>query len=328
MKIQRTPNGGFELSQGQYIDDLKEISLNAERRRQKDMETTDAEKSRMRAVLGALSWCAQQTAPHLSAAVSLGLSKIPRSRVQDIVELNRVVFKVKSNRDHRLVIHGQLRSEDFALVAWVDASLQNRDDGKSTQGLVIGLTSRRILDGALVPVSLMQWSSTKIDRSCRSPGGSECRAAVNGEDQLFLARLQLFELLGGQINPRKAEEQARSVTGVVVTDSKNVFDRLRNTVFVMKGAEKRIAVEMMSLAEAREANGAIFRWVHSDAQLANSLTKSDELHQLYQFYHNKGYWRIVEDEDMKSSKNRKALGLSPLENQEISPGAGGMQVQP
>ena len=61
-------DGGFELSQGQYIDELKEISLSAERRRQRERETSDLEKSRMRAVLGAMSWCAQQTAPHVSAA--------------------------------------------------------------------------------------------------------------------------------------------------------------------------------------------------------------------------------------------------------------------
>ena len=326
VKIRRTTNGGFELSQGQYIDDLKEISLCAERRRQRESETSEGEKSRMRAVLGALSWCAQQTAPHVSAAVSLGLSRIPKSKVQDIVELNRLVYKVKSNRDHRLVIHGGIAPKDLVLVAWVDASLQNRDDGKSTQGLVIGATSRRILEGNLVPVSLIQWSSTKIDRSCRSPGGSECRAAVNGEDQLFLSRLQLFEMQGGLLDPRRAEEQARTITGVIVTDSKNVFDRLRNTVFVVKGAEKRIAVEMMALKEAREANGAIFRWVHSDAQLANSLTKADEQYQLSQYYLNKGFWRIVDDADMKSARTRKQLGLGPLENCDKQPDAGGMQV--
>ena len=98
-------------------------------------------------------------------------------------------------------MHGCIRPGDLMLTAWVDASFQNRDDRKSTQGLVIGVTSRRILQGALVPVNLAQWSSTKIDRSCRSPACSECRAAVNGEDQLFLARLQLFELQGGRIDP-------------------------------------------------------------------------------------------------------------------------------
>ena len=58
----------------------------------------------------------------------------------------------------------------------------------------------------------------------------------------------------------------------------------------------------------------------------STRTKSDEQHQLNQLYHNKGYWRVVEDESMKSARNRKQLGLGLLEN-EVSVGdAGGMQV--
>ena len=87
-------------------------------------------------------------------------------------------------------------------------------------------------------------------------------------------------MLGGKIDPKQAEEHAKKIPGVIITDAKNVYDRLRNTVFVVKGAEKRIAVEMMSLKEAQAANDVQFRWVNSVAQLANSLTQSDEQHQL------------------------------------------------
>ena len=326
--VKRLADGSFELSQGQYIDDLREISLSSERRRQRESSTTKSEKSRLRAVLGALSWCAQQTAPHLSSSVSLSLSRVPKSTVQDVLEVNKLVFLTKANRQHKLIIHSGIAPTDMMIAAWVDASLQNRDDGRSTQGLIIGVTSKRIMQGSLVPVNLVHWSSTKIDRVCRSPGSAECRASVNGEDQLLLARLQLFELLGGCIVPSEMESQASQVEGVVIADSKNVFDRLRNTVFVVKGAEKRVSVEMLALRKAQEANKVGIRWVHSDAQLAKSLTKTHEQHQLNLFYQNRGYWRIVEDKAMRSSRNRKQQGLSPLENEEkCVPGEpGGMQV--
>ena len=145
--------------------------------------------------------------------------------------------------------------------AWVDASLQNRDDGKSTQGMVIGVTDRRIMDGHLSPLNLAHWSSTKIERMCRSPGRE------------------------------KAESQAAEIPGVVVTDSKNVFDRLRDTIFVLKGAEKRISVELMALKEAQTFKKVAISGVHSDAQLADSLTKT--------------HWKINEDEAMRSARNRK-----------------------
>ena len=40
MEISRLPCGGFSLGQTQYIDDLKEIQINAERRRH-DLVTMD-----------------------------------------------------------------------------------------------------------------------------------------------------------------------------------------------------------------------------------------------------------------------------------------------
>ena len=283
VKIKRLANGSFELTQGQYIDDLREIALSSERRRQREEQTSEGERSKLKAVLGALSWCAQQTCPHLSSAVSLCLSRVPKSTAQDILEVNKLVYHTKANRQHKLIIHSDIKPEDLVAAAWVDASLQNRDDGKSTQGMVIGLTDKRILVGAMSPVNLVHWSSTKIERMCRSPGSAECRAAVNGEDQLYMTRLQLFEIQGGQIVPEKAESQAAEIPGVMITDSKNVFDRLRDTVFVLKGAEKRISVELLALKEAQIANKVAIRWVHSDAQLANSLTKTHELHQIHHF---------------------------------------------
>ena len=232
--IKRLADGSFERSQGQYIDDLREITVSSERRRQREEQTTESEKSRLRAVLGALSWCAQQTSPHLSSAVSLCLSRVPKSTVQDILEVNKLVFLTKANRQHKLIIHSSIRSirpENLMVSAWVDASLQNRDDGKSTQGMVIGITDKRSMDGHLSPVNLVHWSSTKIERMCRSPGSAECRAAVSGEDQLYMVRLQLFEMQGGHIVPEQAESQAAKVPGVVGTDSKNVFDRLIGILF-------------------------------------------------------------------------------------------------
>ena len=55
------------------------------------------------------------------------------------------------------------------------------------------------------------------------------------------------------------------------------------------------------------------RWVHSEAQLANSLTKAGGLRE-YDLYYKMGHqWRLVEDTSMMSAKRRKEMGLQPLE---------------
>ena len=95
---------------------------------------------------------------------------------------------------------------------------------------------------------------------------------------------------------------------------------------MLKGAEKRISVELMALKEAQTFNKVAIRWVHSDAQLANSLTKTHELHQIHHFYQTRGHWKIVEDEAARFARNRKQQGLGPLESTKSNiPEVGGMQ---
>ena len=136
VKVERTKTGGFDLSQTQYIDDIRELSISAERRREPKSPTTEGEKTRIRAVLGALSWCAQQTSPHLAAGVSLFLSQVRDSTVSTMIDINKLVYKTKCHRKHVLKIHGNLQVSDLLVAGWADAAAQNRHDGKSTLGIM------------------------------------------------------------------------------------------------------------------------------------------------------------------------------------------------
>ena len=104
----------------------------------------------------------------------------------------------------------------------------------------------------------------------------------------------------------------------MVTDSRNVYDKLITEMLVVKGAEKRTNLELLALKEAQWKTGVELRWVHSEAQLANSLTKSNGLREYEMFIKMKHRWRLVEDPNMMSAKRRKELGLQPLEQQRLS----------
>ena len=91
---------GYMLSQPQFVDGLKEINLNATRRRQREAETDEKEKGQLRALLGSLSWLAQQSAPHLSASVGLLLSEVTRSTVDTVLRSNLLLRNVKQRRNH------------------------------------------------------------------------------------------------------------------------------------------------------------------------------------------------------------------------------------
>ena len=141
----------------------------------------------------------------------------------------------------------------------------------------------------------------------------EAQAAVNGEDHLYSARFQWGEMLHGRPNLHQPDETVKLTSGTVVTDSRNVYDKLETEVMVIKGAEKRTSIEMLALKEAQTCTNVKLRWVHSEAQLANSLTKSGGQRE-YDLYYRMGHkWRLVEDEPMMSARRRKELGLQPLE---------------
>eukprot|EP00974_Lingulodinium_polyedra_P030932 2976678-Lingulodinium_polyedra.AAC.1 len=72
----------------------------------------------------------------------------------------------------------------------------------------------------------------------------------------------------------------RAVPGILVTDSKNVFDLMKHPENLLGGRDKRTGLELMGLAQSLEEGATKLRWVHSDAMLANSLTKKGERWQL------------------------------------------------
>ena len=306
---------GFALSQPRYLDTVDEIPVSTQRRKSLQDTTTPQERSQLRGLLGALSWYSQQTAPHLSADVSLMLSEVSQSTVQSLIKANQLLSVERNKKGHKLLIQ-RCDNARMQFYAWVDAASQNRVDGSSTQGIFIGAASDKLLRGELDTVSPISWHSQRIERKCRSPGAAETQAAVNGEDALFYARFQWAEIVHGNVNLRYPAETVRRVGGCLITDSRNVYDKLQTEMLVIKGAEKRTNIELLSVKEAQQTSDLVLRWVHSEAQLANSLTKCGGNAEMDLFYRMKFVWRIVEDPEMKSARRRKGEGLQPLQQQQ------------
>ena len=313
VRVRQTPDG-FSLSQEAYVESMPEVPLSSSRRKDRSLETTAWEKSKLRAVLGALSWHAQQVAPHISAEVSLLLSEVNTSTVQTIVQVNTLVAAVKSRRKHEMLIHSFPESVELGCFAWVDAANENRHDGGSTQGIFIGLAPVSLLQGELCQISPVAWHSHKIDRICRSPGAAETQAAVNGEDNMYYARYQWAEMLFGPGDTKDPDAMVSKVSGCVISDSRNVYDKLQTEVLVIKGAEKKANIELLSLKQAQTRTKVVVRWVHSEAQLANSLTKKNGGKELELFYRMRHTWRIVEDPLMRSTRKRKQAGVETLQS--------------
>ena len=124
------------------------------------------------------------------------------------------------------------------MYVWVDAGSQNRHDGSSTQGIVLGIASKRLSHGECTPITLVAWHSQKIERKCRSPGAAEALAAINGEDALYYGRFQLAEMLGFPVDVRNVDLTVNQIPGSVVTDSRNVYDKLETETLNIRGCRE------------------------------------------------------------------------------------------
>ena len=304
----------FHLSQSTYLDGVPEVPVNSSRRKRLSESTTPWEKSQLRALLGALSWNAQQVAPHVSADVGLLLSEVNSSTVGTLLKANTLLSHAKARKDHQMIVHHFNPETPLGMFAWVDASSQNRVCGGSTEGLFLGLGPLSLLQGEVCPITPVIWHSHKIDRVCRSPGAAETQAAVNGEDHLYYARYQWSEMLHGPADTKAPDDTVRKVPGCVISDSRNVYDKLQTEVVTIKGAEKRSNIELLSLKEAQHRTQVQVRWVHSEAQLSNALTKAGGGRELELYYRMGHQWRIVEDAQMRSARRRKTDGLAPLQS--------------
>lgn len=245
----------------------------------KKEKTTDSEKQRLRSVLGCLSWHCGQLAMDSCAPVGLLLSQVSLSTVEDLVEVNKVLRRAKARGKQKIFIH-PIPPEELIVATWVDAAHANRPDGGSTKGVMIGCSSRSLLSGHLDVVSPAYWTSAKITRVCRSSASAETRAAVDGDDQMFAIRFQLAEFLGHPPDIRNLDEYVSLIPGVLISDAKNLYDRLSQTMLTLRGAEKRSNLESLCLKESTDEARTQVRWVNGDSQLANSLTKAHEPHQL------------------------------------------------
>ena len=311
--IEAQADGSFALSQPHYMDGVSEINLNASRRKEAKSPTTEREKTALRATLGAISWHAQQVAPHFSAEVGLLLSEVSESTVETIQRTNNLLGRAKARKDHKIYVHAFSPQTQLGLFAWADAAGQNRRDGSSTQGIFIGAAPITLLDGCIEHVTPIAWHAGKIDRVTRSPGAAEARAVVNGEDLLFHARFQFGELCDGQPNIFDVDSTVNKILGCVISDSRNVYDKLQCEELSAKGAERRTDIELLCLKSAQRYNQLQVRWVHSEAQLSNALTKAGAK-ELELYYKGRQQWRIVQDSEMRSFRKRKQDGLEIFEH--------------
>ena len=270
IQIDQDDQGNITLNQSEYINKIDPISIDRDRRRKNTLTINESERQGLRGLIGSLQYAATNTRPDIAARLSFLQSKINCATIQDLHD-NRLLEDAKLH--HRIQItYSPINIPDLRFVTYSDASFATREKQHSQKGHLVIATDKGIFEKQTVISSPIAWSSKKIDRVVASTLAAETYALSNAIDGMEWIRILWQWIVDTNCNWRKPADCLKSAPkSIAVVDCKSLFDVIvKNTTPQCK--EHRTLLEAIVIKDRVQA-GTQMHWVHSAAQLADSLTK-------------------------------------------------------
>eukprot|EP00435_Cladocopium_sp_Y103_P018919 s1103_g4.t1 len=271
IRFRQWDDGSVEYDQIEYIDKISPIEIPKYRRAGSDSPLTPGEVTQLRSLIGALQYAAVHTRPDIAAKVGEIQSRVTKATVSDLVFANKVLHEAKSHPVTLMTL--PITPDQVTFCAFSDASFLSGKEKYAHQGGLIFVTTPELLDNQRAVVAPVAWMSKKIHRVTRSTLGAEAIALSGNVDRLLWLRIMwqwLNDPLTEWQSPEKALQNARKAA--LVTDCKSAYDLLTRAA-VPQCEEHRTTIECLLIRERLQAN-CMVRWVTSNAQLADCLTKS------------------------------------------------------
>ena len=296
------------LDHSKFIESIEQIQFRA---RPDHEAVTPDELTQLRGILGALQWRTHQTTPLQAARLGQLQSEISHATVGTLKAANKLAREAFHQRHVSTRINqlGLNDPKEVCFIGWSDAALANRRDLGSTGGYIIAVTSPSMLDGKRSPLTFVSWRSARLQRKARSSLAAEAQALAECDQELMFCRLAWAELCGFCVNLKVSHEAVSQVPGCVVIDAKALYDVLMKKDLNSSGLglrDKFSALEILCLLESIDLNKTTVRWVHSEAQLADALTKPLPAGALFKAIV-EGHWTLSYDPDFTSAKRLKSL---------------------
>ena len=213
-----------------------------------DGEVTEKEK---KSKIGQLAWVAGQTRPDISFDVCQASVSTKNENSETMKRINKCIRRLKA--EHLKISFVPMDLKNATIVCFADAAFANMTDGASQGGFIIFLVSGQ----NCVPLF---WQSRKLKRVVKSTLSAETMALMEGAEQCFLLKTILKEILN------------LDLPIIAFTDSKS----LKDCLYTSKTLEdKRLKVDICVLRDyLRQKEIHEVRWIATDEQLADPLTKS------------------------------------------------------
>ena len=179
----------------------------------------------------------------------------------------------KLNADVALCYERICDVQDLRLVTMVDAAFGIRRDGSSQGGYLTMLTSKDVFDGTEGAYHIIDWRSSKLPRVARSSLGAEAQSASQACDNMDFVCRFYQHLLEPNEPLANILHKPSPLGSTLVTDAKALYDSYYRESLSSGLTDKRTGLEIKVLREGLESLGGRLKWISSERQYADSLTK-------------------------------------------------------
>ena len=193
-----------------------------------------------------------------------------------------------------------MKLDGAKIVVYSDSSWANAHEMKSQAGFCVFIAGENVDTVAGDSASLLDWRSHRIKRQCRSTLAAETMAMDAGMDAGIFCRELLAEMLVESYVPTTSGRLPSDFIQVIgVTDCRSLYDLLVKDGQPSTTQEKRLTIDINGLKEAAtefdpegEKLKETFRWVATESQVADHLTKVKPAHQLRDLL-DRGWLKLV-----------------------------------
>ena len=318
-KLSQLDEGGFRYDHQDYLHKVKPIPI--EKNRQAAAEEPVTEKERT-GLIGATQWAATQTSPHLQVMTSMLAGTVQKSTVNDLLAANKMLRFAKANNDAALEYTPLGDLNDLTFVAFSDAAFATRDDLASQGGYLILMVHKDVVESGVVGrYHVLDWRSFKLPRVARSTLAAESQAASEAADCLHYTVCFYKALLDPDLKFNSKDAFLWPNKPALVVDAKCLYDLLaRDELQATSGSDKRTALETLTTKDKLKEIGATTRWISSERQYADGLTKNSAA-QLLANRLRTHQVKLVADETYQAARKKTAQERAQSANQFALPRA-------
>ena len=225
----------------------------------------EREIAQIRGLLGSVQWPAVQSSPHLQCTTSMLSGQSTKATVQTLHECNK---------DVGLTYNYIGEPQDLRLITFFDAGFTARPDGNSQGGYITLLVNQSLLTSSEEgEYHVINWRSFKTPRAARSSLGAEAQAGGQAADSVDFTRRFWQHLLQPSLRLQDLIEAKSTLKPVLVTDAKALYDSYHREGISSSLIDKRVSLEIRVMKERMECLGGSLRWMSSERQIADGLTK-------------------------------------------------------